>query len=262
MIGMKIAVRMDDITPDMNWENFEFFRKLFRETGITPLLGVVPDSRDPKLTCGGAREDFYDVIRALSDEGYSIAMHGFRHLYTTKKGGMFPLNRSSEFAGLPYEKQREMLLRGRRKLEGYGIRTDIFMAPSHSYDRNTLRALRETGFVKMTDGFGRRPYRYKGLTFYPISFVFSHSLRAKNGATTIVIHANTVTEAQKEWYARIFREYRDHMISYSEYLRMRPVTRQIPGMIGEYLLAQCKYLLVRQRSRIRACVPGKGKRQR
>ena len=45
-MGRKIAVRMDDITPDMNWENFRFFLKLFEEAGITPLLGSVPESRD------------------------------------------------------------------------------------------------------------------------------------------------------------------------------------------------------------------------
>ena len=56
MTDKKIAVRMDDITPDMNWDNFYFFQELFRETGITPLLGVVPDNRDPKLICGGGRK--------------------------------------------------------------------------------------------------------------------------------------------------------------------------------------------------------------
>lgn len=245
MTDKKIAVRMDDITPDMNWDNFYFFQKLFREAGITPLLGVVPDNRDPKLICGGGSEDFYDVIRALADEGYSIAMHGFRHLYTTRCGGLFPLNNYSEFAGLPYDKQKEMLMLGRKKLKEHGIDTDIFMAPAHSYDKNTLKALKETGFTKVTDGFGKAPYRRNGLTFYPISFVLSHSLKRKNGATTIVLHANTVTEAQKERYARIFREYGDHMISYSEYLAMQPSRRRVGGCVAEYILAKAKFLLVR-----------------
>ena len=249
-MSMKITVRMDDITPDMNWDNFYFFQKLFKKAGITPLLGIVPDNRDPKLSCGAAREDFYEVMRGFAKEGYSLAMHGCHHVYTTKCGGIFPLNRQSEFAGLPYDQQREMLKDGREKLKENGIDTDIFMAPSHSYDENTLEALKEVGFTKITDGFGSAPYQYRGITFYPISMKLDRSLKQKKGTTTMVIHANTVTEADKKRYARIFKEYGKNMISYSEYLKMEPVTRNILGMAGEYVLAKCKYLLVRVKQRL------------
>ena len=244
-MSRKIAVRMDDITPDMNWENFYFFQKLFREAKITPLLGIVPDNRDPKLSCGAPREDFYEVMKELEKEGYCLAMHGLHHLYTTKSGGMFPLNDYSEFAKIPYEKQKEMLLLGKEKLKEHGIDTDIFMAPAHSYDKHTLRALKETGFTKITDGFGRAPYLDRGLTFYPISFLLSRSLKQKKGVTTLVLHANTLTEAEKERYAKIFREHGNNMISYSEYLKMEPVNRGILGRMAEYLLAKSKFILVR-----------------
>ena len=240
---------MDDITPDMNWENFEFFRKLFRDTGITPLLGIVPDNRDPKLSCGAEREDFYEVMRGLKEEGYCFAMHGLRHIYTTKSGGIFPLNNYSEFAKVPYNKQKEMLILGREKLKKQGIDTDIFMAPAHSYDKNTIRALKETGFTKITDGFGKTPYIDRGITFYPISLQLSRSLKQRDGATTLVLHANTVTEAEKERYARIFREYGENMISYSEYLMMKPVKRSIFGRVSEYMLAKGKFMLVRIRQK-------------
>ena len=244
-MGMKIAVRMDDITPDMDWENFWFFRKMFQKACITPLLGIVPDNRDSKLSYDAVREDFYGVMKELASEGYSFAMHGCHHVYTTKSGGLFPLNRLSEFSKVPYEKQKEMLKYGREQLKKNGIDTDIFMAPAHSYDENTLRALKEVGFTKMTDGFGSAPYQYKGITFYPISIKLDRSLKQKKGVTTMVIHANTVTEADKKRYARIFKEYGKNMISYSEYLEMEPVTRNILGRAWEYLLAKCKYLLVR-----------------
>ena len=246
-MGRKIAVRMDDITPDMNWDNFIFFQRLFEEAGITPLLGIVPENQDSKLCCGAVQEDFYEVIGSLEEKGYSLAMHGFHHVYTSKSGGIFPLNNYSEFAGVSFNKQKEMLRLGRNKLKEHGIETDIFMAPAHSYDHNTLRALKETGFTKITDGFGRNPYIYKGITFYPISFRLSRSLKQKKGVTTMVIHANTVTEADKERYVRIFRENGKDMISYSEYLKMKPAKRNIFGRAGEYLLGKCKFVLVRVR---------------
>ncbi|MCM1251751.1 MAG: DUF2334 domain-containing protein [Clostridium sp.] len=243
-MSMKIAVRMDDITPDMNWENFLFFRQLFQKAGIAPLLGIVPENRDAKLSCDKAHEDFYEYMRTLQKEGYCIAMHGCYHVYATKCGGLFPLNAYSEFAGVPYEKQKEMLAYGKKKLREQGIETDIFMAPAHSYDKNTLRALRELGFTKMTDGFGKRPYQEYGLTFYPISFRLAGSLKAKSGVTTMVIHANTVTEEDKKRYERIFADYGKNMISYTDYLEIEPIKRNIFGRTGEYLLAKAKSTLV------------------
>lgn len=246
-MSRKIAVRMDDITPDMNWENFRFFQGLFEEAGIMPLLGIVPENRDEKLRCEKPREDFYEVMRELKEKGYCFAIHGCYHLYTTKSGGLFPLNASSEFAGVSYEKQKEMLAFGKAKLKEQGIDADIFMAPAHSYDQNTLRALKEVGITKVTDGYGREPYRYRGITFYPISFLLSRSLKGKKGVTTLVLHANTVTEADKERYRKLFADYGKNMISYTEYLERKPVRRMFPGRVLEYLLAKGKFLISRIR---------------
>lgn len=244
---MKIAVRMDDITPDMDWERFRFFQELFEETGIRPLLGVVPDCRDQKLRIGEKRQDFYPYMQALKKQGYCFAMHGYQHLYTTKKGGLFPLNNLSEFAGLPYERQLRMIEDGRRILSGNGIETDMFMAPAHSYDKNTLRALQAAGFRSMTDGFGRFPYEYDGMIFYPISFRFEDSLRQPEGYSTLVIHANTVRESEKERYVRMFRGNREKFISYAEYLQTAPVRRGRTGRAAEYCMAGAKRILVRMR---------------
>lgn len=246
---MKIAVRMDDITPDMNWENFRFFQQLFEEVGITPLLGIVPENKDENLHKEKAHQDFYEIMKELQSKGWVLSMHGCHHIYSTKKGGMFPLNNFSEFAGVSYIEQKKMLEEGKRKLAENGILTDIFMAPAHSYDKNTLQALKELGFTKMTDGFGKRPYAYKGLTFYPISFQLSRSLNEKEGYTTMVLHANTITEDDKKKYKKIFKEHGKDMISYSEYLQEEAVKRSFFGRWKEYLMAKIKYLLVRLKSR-------------
>ena len=195
---MKIAVRLDDITPDMDWQRFFAFKALLDKYQVKPLIGIIPDNGDESLegTGEGAPEDFWAYVRGLAEEGWSIALHGYRHLYTTGHGGMFPLNNFSEFAGLPYEKQKEMLAQGKAILEEKGIHTDLFMAPAHSYDKNTLKALKENGFTKVTDGFGSRPYNWKGLVFYPISFQLGRTLKKEKGYSTMVIHAGTVKEEE------------------------------------------------------------------
>ena len=159
---MKIAVRLDDITPDMDWERFLKFKEVLDKYQVKPLIGVVPDNRDENLKGSqeGAPTDFWTYIKELQKEGWVIAMHGYRHIYSTDKGGVFPLNNFSEFAGLSYEEQEKMLADGKRMLAEKGIETDVFMAPAHSYDKNTLKALIKTGFNKITDGFGDCPYQW------------------------------------------------------------------------------------------------------
>lgn len=242
---MKITIRMDDITPDMDWERFLAFKELLDEYGIKPLIGVVPDNRDASLHKAKAAGDFWEYVKELQESGWCIAMHGYQHIYTTKKGGLFPLNRFSEFAGLPFARQKEMLKNAMDLLKRYGIRTDIFMAPAHSYDKNTLKALRELGFSRITDGFGSAPYRWKEMTFYPISFLLSRSLKKKKGITTMVVHANMVDASGMESYRKLFEAHRKDLLSYDEYLRADSVERGFWGRSREYLLAAMKRRLVK-----------------
>ena len=244
---MKIAVRLDDITPDMDWERFFKFKSLLDKYQVKPLIGVVPDNRDDNLKGSqqGAPSDFWAYIKELQEQGWCVAMHGYRHIYTTDKGGIFPLNNFSEFAGIPYEKQLEMLTQGKRMLAEKGIETDIFMAPAHSYDKNTLKALVCNGFKSITDGFGDAPYQWKGLVFYPISFRLSDTLKKESGYSTMVIHTGTIQDNEWEGYENYFKKEGVSWISYKEYLAQTPKERRLWGRWKEYLMAKLKYMLVK-----------------
>ncbi|MBQ9642782.1 MAG: DUF2334 domain-containing protein [Lachnospiraceae bacterium] len=239
---MKLALRMDDITPDMDYVKFERFRQMLDAHGICPLIGVVPENRDKTLHCEEPHPDFWEMVKTLQQRGWTVAMHGCYHIYTTQQGGLFPLNRLSEFAGLPEARQRELIRAGKEILRGHGIETDLFMAPAHSYDRTTLKVLREEGFARMTDGFGAAPYERDGLIFYPISFSRRKSLAGGPGTTTLVVHASTMSDAEFEQYEEIFRT--QEMISYSEYLSQPAGRRSAAGHMKEYLMAAGKRTLV------------------
>lgn len=240
---MKIAVRLDDITPGMNWEKFLSFKELLDNYGIQPLIGVVPDNRDPMLSIEEDRPDFWDYIKELQNQGWVVAMHGYNHVYDSKDGGIFPLNNFSEFAGNTLEVQRRKISMGKKILEEKGICTDFFMAPAHAYDENTLLALKENGFKKVTDGFGKYPYLWKELTFYPISFRLSDSLKQADGYTTMVIHTNTIDNI--DYYKKIFKEHREDFISYEKYVKIMAEPREKSEMKKEYLMAKLKHMLVR-----------------
>ena len=248
---MKIAVRLDDITPDMDWERFLRFKELLDRYQVKPLIGVVPDNRDDNLHRAEACGDFWKYIKELQDSGWCIALHGYQHVYTTSKGGLFPLNRFSEFAGIPLSHQRMMIQEGTEILKQHGISTDIFMAPAHSYDRNTLKALKEFGYNKITDGFGKRPYRWQGLTFYPISFMLSRSFKKKKGITTMVVHTNEIDDAGMKRLEELLQSHRNSLISYETFWMTESVDRGFLGHLEEYLLAVMKRILVKLKSQIK-----------
>ena len=60
---MKIAVRLDDITPDMDWQRFFRFKALLDQYQVKPLIGVVPDNRDENLrgSSGSSKDAPADV---------------------------------------------------------------------------------------------------------------------------------------------------------------------------------------------------------
>ena len=250
---MNITVRLDDITPDMDWKRFYKFKALLDQYQVKPLIGVVPDNRDELLKGSETPMDtdqFYDYVRKLQEDGWSVAMHGYQHVYGTSEGGIFPLNHFSEFAGVPLEEQRRKIASGKQILESHGIHTGIFMAPGHSYDKNTLRALKENGFTEMTDGFGNAPYRLREMTFYPISFLLSRTFRKKKGYSTMVVHTGTVSDSDLENYRGYFQKEGIRWISYEEYRSCTKVRkRHLPAQIGEYLLAVLKHLAGKIRNR-------------
>lgn len=247
---MKIAIRMDDITPDMDWKKFLRFKELCDRYRIKPLIGVVPSNLDKNLHIEEPQnvpvQDFWEYVRQLGEDGWCIAQHGVTHVYKTTKMGCFPLNRLSEFAGTGYEKQYESLKKGRDVFKSHGIGTDIFMAPAHSFDRSTIKALKKLGFRRMTDGFGNFPYERWGMAFYPISYRQGSVLknRDKAGYTTFVVHTNTMNDKDFERYGQLFAEYKDMLVSYSELLGIKPQPRGIPGSIKEYFMAMAKFALV------------------
>lgn len=244
---MKIAVRLDDITPDMDWERFLKFKALLDKYQVKPLIGVVPDNRDDNLKGSrqGAPDDFWAYIRELQEEGWSVAMHGYRHIYSTQKGGMFPLNNFSEFAGISYEEQLQMLTEGKKILAENGIETDIFMAPAHSYDKDTIKALIKTGFNKITDGFGTKPYVWRGITFYPISFRLENTFKNNTGYSTMVVHTGTIKENEWTIFESYFKKENVKWISFSEYMKQVSAKRKAITRLMEYLLAKGKFCVVR-----------------
>lgn len=211
----QLLIRLDDITPDMDWEKFERLAALLEQYQIHPIIGVVPDNRDETLHIQEPKEDFWERMRTLAERGWVIAQHGYQHVYVNRKSGLLGVNPFSEFAGLPYQEQYRKLLDGQKILKQKGISATMFMAPGHTFDRKTLKALRRLGFTSVTDGYCSRPYRRMGLLFLPCTL---SEPRLPKRFDTLCLHLNGMDEEQFDVLADFIGRNRNLIRSADEFM--------------------------------------------
>ena len=238
MVERKILLRFDDICPTMNWNQWEKAKLLMDKTGVTALLGVIPDCQDPDLLIDESRPDFWEYIKGLQQQGYILAMHGLHHVFELKADGLVTKDKISEFAGLPYDVQLEKIQKGKKILQSHGINTDVFFAPAHSYDNNTLKALSACGFHYVSDGLSQKPYIKHGIILLPCRHGGVPRLKDKDKYLTVVLHAHEWDREDKviefEKFKELFNEHSSEMVSFEEFSKW-PKTSFIFGRFNELL---------------------------
>lgn len=195
----RLLFRLDDITPGMNNDNFNRIEEIFNAYNIKPMIGVVPCNEDEHLIVEGQnvsdgqavsdemKDRFWKNVKRLQDKGWTVALHGYRHVYVNEQSGLLKANPFSEFAGVEYEEQVDIISKGKAILEEHGLQVEYFMAPGHTFDENTLKALAFVGINKLTDGYTDRPYIRDGITFVPCTLT---DPRLPAGIDTVCIHIN------------------------------------------------------------------------
>ncbi|HEY3703629.1 MAG TPA: DUF2334 domain-containing protein [Terracidiphilus sp.] len=187
-------LRVDDLCPTVHRERWERLRALIEEFGLRPILAVVPANEDRELDASPADQTFWRQMRALQGAGAAIALHGFSHTCSASGRSLVPVHRTSEFAGISFERQRERIACGMAILRGHGLDARLFVAPRHGFDNNTLRALQEEGIGLLSDGFTRVPFVRGGLTWIPMQLWAP--VPRSSGVWTICVHPNTLHDAQ------------------------------------------------------------------
>lgn len=216
----RFILRFDDICPTMNWENFHQFEDfLLEESRIKPLLGVVPENRDPKLKVQDEQKDFWSRVSHWRDLGWTIAQHGYTHTYALSDGGILKIGNKSEFSGLPYAVQLKKIQLGQKILQAKGVWQPYFMAPSHSFDQETLRALKKLNFVAITDGYGVYPYVMDGVIAVPQLFATPRNFGF--GIYTLCIHVNRMKQSQIDKTLNFMRTNATSFISFPDALSLQ-----------------------------------------
>ena len=214
----KILIRFDDIAENMNWNMFDKIELLMKERNIRPVLGVIPNNQDPDLLKYPKRENFWEKIYSLKESGWEIAMHGYDHIYNseTNKKDYFKYGGRSEFFGNPLTKQKKKIKNGLKIFKEKNLNIRAFFAPNHTYDENTLLALKESGIFEIIDGYGIKPFEKNRIKFIPQLFYKLYILPI--GVQSTQIHLNYWHEKDLDNFKIFLDKNINNFITYDEAL--------------------------------------------
>jgi predicted deacetylase len=197
-MGARYLIRLDDACPTMDATAWGALEDAFDRLSVRPVVGVIPDNRDPSLNCSEPANDFWERVKVWQDKGWAIALHGLHHAYhkiSLSDRPLIPMHDKSEFVGLELDSQKQIFRRAYALFREHGIAPELFMAPSHTFDANTLEALTaETDIRIVTDGQAIFPYVDQGFLWIPQQLW--RFRRMPFGVWTICLHPNTMSSAQ------------------------------------------------------------------
>ena len=95
----RYIMRLDDACEKRDIYKWDRIECLLDRYNIKPLIGIIPQCEDPAMDNYEVDSEFWKRALGWIDKGWTIAMHGFNHVYGTACGGINPINKRSEFAG-------------------------------------------------------------------------------------------------------------------------------------------------------------------
>lgn len=212
----KYLIRLDDACPTMDASKWGRMENLLDNYGVKPMVGVIPYNEDPQQFIDSEDNGFWNKVHKWGEKGWSIALHGYNHCYSSDGGmkGINPMWSRSEFAGLSLEEQREKIREGVAIMKDAGVEPKYFFAPSHTFDYNTLAALKEESAIRIiSDTIGRYPYKKDGFLFIPQ--IAGHCVKMPvNGIYTFCFHPNTMSDVAFDNLEQFLNKYRDWFISF------------------------------------------------
>lgn len=165
----KYIIRLDDACERRNINKWNRIEYLLDKYHIKPLVGIVPNCEDSKMKVYPIDVFFWERVSMWISKGWLIAMHGYNHVYSTNSGGLNPVNNRSEFAGLDLSAQKHKVRRGIAIMRQHNINPQIFFAPAHTFDENTLEALKAESDIKIiSDTIAYDSYKKLDFTFVPV----------------------------------------------------------------------------------------------
>lgn len=212
----RYLIRLDDACPFMDRDKWLRMEAILDKYGVKPLVGIIPANDDPVTIIYPEDAGFWEKAHSWQKKGWCMALHGFDHVCKTDSGGLNPVHKRSEFAGLSYEEQCEKIRSGYNLLKDKGFDVKWFFAPSHTFDENTLKAIKEhTPIRNISDMIATKPYLYKGFTFMPCQMGVLRDFPI-SGYWCACYHPNIMKDVDFLALDSFLKNHKDSFISFEE----------------------------------------------
>ena len=199
---------------DVNkWQRME---NILDHYGVKPLVGIIPANADPVTMIDEADPFFWEKVHGWLKKGWLLALHGYDHVCTTLDGGINPVHHRSEFAGLSYDEQALKISKGYEELKIHGVDPSFFFAPSHTFDKKTLKAIKDcTPIRNISDMIATRPYKKDGFTIVPCQMGKLREMTI-SGYWCACYHPNNMKDEEFEELDSFLQAHKQDFISFDE----------------------------------------------
>lgn len=214
----KYLIRLDDACSTMDAKKWQKMEDLLDAYDVRPMVGVIPANNDPKLQIDASDAGFWTKVKDWEKKGWAIALHGYDHCFISEAGmkGLNPLWKRSEFAGVPLEVQKLKIRKGVAVFRANGIEPKYFFAPAHTYDENTLQALREESNIRIiSDTIATEPYRKRDFIFIPQLGGRCSEMKLP-GVWTFCLHPSVMTDEDFVATEKFLQIHKNEMLSFDE----------------------------------------------
>lgn len=225
------VIRLDDASDYNNLSNWNRMEKILSSYSIKPIVGVIPNNQDPSMVKAYKKNnDFWKKVKQWQNSGWIIAMHGYNHVYITDDGGINPIQKRSEFAGVSLKKQEDKIKNGIEIFKSNGIIPDAFFAPSHTFDENTLLALKKNSDIRIiSDTIANDIYFENDFYFLPQQSGRVRKLPFK--FVTFCYHPNTMRDNDFDELENFIKENRNKFNS----LDIKNLTKRNKNILDKFL---------------------------
>ena len=212
----KYLIRLDDACPYMDAKKWQIMEDILDKYGVKPLVGIIPANADAETKIDEEDALFWEKVNRWMAKGWKMALHGYDHVCITNEGGINPVHHRSEFAGLEYKEQADKIKKGYQLLMEHGVEPMYFFAPSHTFDKTTLKAIKECTPIRMiSDLIATKPYKKYGFTFIPCQMGKLREMPI-SGYWCACYHPNIMKDEEFEALERFFQAHKQEFISFDE----------------------------------------------
>lgn len=216
----EIVFRLDDFSVSRHIKRWETILDIFHKHQIKVCIGVIPKCEDPTLNYQFISEEnqFWADVRMLDSSGHTIALHGYKHTYHSckRENSIIPIHPYSEFTGLCLGEQKRKISKSFEIFVKNGLAPEVFMAPAHTFDLNTLTALKETTPIRyISDGTTNDCFLIENMRFIPQQFGKLRPPRFR--LNCYCLHPNTMKRSDFDKLEYFLDRYKVHIQPFSQF---------------------------------------------